>query len=134
MINSKKNNFENMLIFPMRVTNMSMCVWNMNMHNYLSFGNIWALCYKKKIQNIYFMSSSLNRSDTHVPLYDPNVIKTEINFFIKYKWFEWFPLISLYNTFRVLWAYYFLSYISCIRGIMSTMLIIDWNRVIILPQ
>ena len=54
--------------------------------------------------------------------------------FIKFKWLEWFPLISLYNMFRVLWAYYLYSYISCNRGIMSTMLIIDWNRMPILPK
>ena len=46
------------------------------------------------------MSSLLNRSGTHVPWYDPNVIKADIIFFIKYKWLEWFPLISLYNTFK----------------------------------
>ena len=34
-------------------------------------------------------------------------LKQRYMFFIKYKWLECFPLISLYNMFRVLWAYYF---------------------------
>ena len=45
-----------------------------------------------------------------VPWHDPNVIKTEIMFFInQHKCLEWFPLISLYNMFRVIWAHYFVQ-------------------------